>query len=208
MRKIGLVLCLLLGFMVTSTYAQFDNAGTSAANFLKIGVGSRAEAMGGAYVAQVQDITALHWNVAGLAKMKHSEVAVARTDWILDINHIFVGAGMPLGDFGTLAVSVYSLTMGDMEMTTADQPDGTGVKFGASDFSIGIAYARSLTDRFSVGLHGKYIRENISSTSANAFALDFGTQYTTGFHGLTIGMAITNFGTNMRLSGRGQLVRV
>ena len=208
MKKLAIFICLLGMFSYSAVYAQFDNVGTSAANFLKIGVGSRAEAMAGAYVAQVADVTALHWNPAGLARMQSREVAIARTDWVLDINHVFVGAALPLGDVGTLGVSVYSLTMGDMEMTTAQQPDGTGVMFGASNFAIGLAYARALTDRFSVGIQGKYIRENISSTSASAFALDIGSQYRTNFRGLTIGMSIANFGTNMTLSGREQLVRV
>ncbi len=208
MKRVASVVCLLLAFAVADAWAQFDNIGTSAANFLKIGVGSRGEAMAGAYVAQVDDITSLYWNIAGLARMTKSEVAIARTDWILDISHVFVGAGIPLGSFGTLAMSVYSLTMGDMEQTTAQQPDGTGVTFGASDFAIGLAYARSLTDRFSVGVHVKYIRESISSMAANAVALDVGTQYVTNFRGLTIGMNISNFGTKMRMEGREQLVRV
>jgi hypothetical protein len=199
---------LFLTLATAEAWAQFDNIGTSAANFLKIGVGSRGEAMAGAYVAQVNDITSLYWNIAGLARMTSREVAIARTDWIMDINHVFVGAGLPLGGFGTLAFSVYSLTMDDMEETTPQQPDGTGVFFGASNFAIGLAYARSLTDRFSVGVHVKYIRESISSMSASAFALDVGTQYVTGFRGLTIGMNISNFGSKMRLVGREQLVRV
>ena len=53
-----------------SIFAQFDNAGTSAANFLKIGVGSRGMALGGAFTANVQDPSALHWNPAGIAHAK------------------------------------------------------------------------------------------------------------------------------------------
>jgi hypothetical protein len=34
-------------FFYSILFGQFDNAGTSAANFLKIGVGGRATAMGG-----------------------------------------------------------------------------------------------------------------------------------------------------------------
>lgn len=208
MKRIGWIVCLLIAFAATDTWAQFDNVGTSAANFLKIGVGSRAEAMGGAFVAQVDDITSLYWNPAGLARMQNSEIGIARTDWILDINHIFVGAGLKLGDFGTVAASVSALTMGDFEQTTARSPDGTGLKFGASDLAIGVAFARSLTDRFTVGVHAKYIREEVSSMTANTFAIDLGSQYITGFRGLTIGMSISNFGPNLRLTGREQLLRV
>jgi hypothetical protein len=98
--------------------------------------------------------------------------------------------------------------MGEMEQTTAQEPDGSGVMFGASDFAIGLGYARSLTDRFSVGLHLKYVQEKISSSTANTFAVDFGTVYTTGFRGMKIGMSISNFGGKLRMSGREQLQRV
>ena len=41
--------------------------GTTSAQFLKIGVGAKAIAMGGTFVAQANDLSALYWNPAGLA---------------------------------------------------------------------------------------------------------------------------------------------
>ena len=70
MKKILLTSALLVGL----ASAQFDNVGTSAANFLKIGVGSRAEGMGGAYTAQVADATALYWNPSGLAHIQQPQI--------------------------------------------------------------------------------------------------------------------------------------
>ena len=60
-----------------SIFAQFDNAGTSAANFLKIGVGRRGMALGGAFTANVQDPSALHWNPAGIAHAKDIQVVIS-----------------------------------------------------------------------------------------------------------------------------------
>ncbi len=188
--------------------AQFDNAGTSAANFLKIGVGSRAEAMAGAYVAQASDISTIFWNVAGLADLRQRELMVARTDWILDVNLISVAANLPLRENTTLAVSVNALSMGDLEETTPEAPDGTGISFGGSNLAVGLAYAQRLTDRFSVGLQGKYIGETVANSKAHGFALDFGTLYQTNFRGLKIGMSISHFGTKLQLQGREQLIRV
>ena len=44
-------------------------AGTRGAAFLALGVGARAQALGGAYGAMADDISALYWNSAGIAQI-------------------------------------------------------------------------------------------------------------------------------------------
>ena len=68
MKLLRYGLCaLLLGLVgVSPAAAQFNNVGTSAANFLKIPVGPRGTAVGGAYTALTNDATSLYWNVAAL----------------------------------------------------------------------------------------------------------------------------------------------
>lgn len=206
MIKKSLYIVLSLLIIVPLAFAGTDNTGTSAANFLKIGVGSRGNSMGGAFVAQANDVTALYWNPAGIANITSLEVGISYTDWILDINHNFLGVVYPLGRIGTIGVSVVSLSMGDMEKTTPLEPDGTGAYFSSSDLALGLTYARQVTDRFSIGGTAKYIHESISFSSAGTFAIDAGTQFDTGYHGLKIGMSISNFGGKMTLKGTDQIV--
>jgi hypothetical protein len=58
------------------TYAQLfptlggQRVGISTAQFLKIGVGRRASAMGDAFVAISDDASALYWNPAGLVQFE------------------------------------------------------------------------------------------------------------------------------------------
>ena len=47
----------------------FEKVGTFDGQFLKIAVGARAAAMGGAFVAVSDDATALFWNAAGIARI-------------------------------------------------------------------------------------------------------------------------------------------
>lgn len=206
-KKVFSIICTILLLAVTVAFAGTDNTGTSAANFLKMGIGSRSAAMGDAYVALANDITALYWNPAGITHISGTEVGYSYTNWILDINHSFFGIARNLGSLGVVGVSFNYLSMGEMERTTPSEPHGTGAFFNSSDMALGIAYARNLTDRFSVGMKVKYIRESISFSSASTIAIDAGTQFVTGFHGLRIGMSITNFGGKMTMRGTDQIVK-
>lgn len=72
---------------------------------------------------------------------------------------------------------------------------------------MGLAYARNLTDRFSVGVKGKLVSETIGFSNAQTFAVDIGTLFITGFHGMRLGMSISNFGGKMLMMGTEQMVK-
>lgn len=180
--------------------------GTTAAPFLGIAVGARALGMGGAFVAVADDATSLYWNPAGMARLSRYEVVLVHSDWIADLSFDFVGIVFPLKGAGALGVQTTMLSMGEMEVTNVKYQDGTGLFFDASDLAMGISYALALTDRFAIGFTGKYIQQKIWHESAEGFALDIGTLYTTPFHDMRIAMAISNFGTDMQMQGKDMLV--
>ncbi len=204
--RVLLVVMLAAVLAAGPALAGNDNTGTSCANFLKIGVGARAAAMGGAYVASAADYSALYWNPAGIARIGGVQVGIAHTNWVLDISHNFMGATYALGPWGTIGASLNLLDFGEMERVTPGEPNGTGTYFSASDLALGVAYARELTDRFAVGVQFKFVRESISFSSASAIAVDAGTQFVTGFRGMRLGMSITNFGGKMTMRGTDQMV--
>lgn len=180
-----------------------SKTGTTAADFLQIGVGPRAMAQGSAFVASVDDVSALYWNAAGLASLSGSEVLFSHSEWLADINFDYVGFGFDLGEAGTIGLSLTLLSVPEMEVRTEVRQSGTGERFDAADMALGVTYARKITDRFSVGVTAKYISQRIWHSTATGFAMDLGTQFRTDFlGGLTIGATITNFGSNMKLSGR------
>lgn len=201
---IAIVLTLLTAATTLGqTGIDVSKAGTSAATFLEISVGAPAVAMGGAFVSVANDATALRWNPAGTAMFTQSNAVAVHTDWIADTKFDFAGIALPVAGFGTLGVSVTSLSMGDMAVRTIDFPEGNGEFFSAGDIAAGLSYARQLSERFSVGVTAKYIQETIWHESASAFAMDFGTMFRTDlFGGMMIGASLSNFGTNMQMSGR------
>lgn len=184
-------------------YAQETNkAGTTAAQFLKIGVGSSSLGMAGTSVGLVNDVSAMYWNPAGLVGVNSISVLASYTDWFVDLKHQYFGIVLPISQDHKVGVSAAILTMGEMEITTEQQPKGTGDFFDASDVMIGLTYSARLVEFFSFGISVKYITQNIYNETASALALDIGTNLNTGYKGIKVGMALSNFGTAMTLAGR------
>ncbi|MBC8175047.1 MAG: PorV/PorQ family protein [Candidatus Marinimicrobia bacterium] len=205
---ISFIFCLLFINLSVVQTQSVSKVGTTAGQFLKIGVGSRALAMGGAFAAIASDASALYWNPAGISRTKNNHVLFDHTNWFLDINFEFVGTTFHLGSIGTIGASISYLHMDEMLVTTTHDPEGeTGQTFKAGSYSACLTFAKNLTDRFSLGINTKYINEFIYNSSASGFAVDIGTLYKTRLDGLTLGMSISNFGTKMQMNGRDLLIQ-
>jgi hypothetical protein len=188
----------------TTLYTQtgVTKVGTTAASFLAIDVGPRANAMGSAYVSVANDVTAMYWNPAGIAQMDNFDVLFSNTRWIADVSFNYAGAVLPLSTFGTIGVNATLVTMDNIERTTVESPDGTGEFVDAGSYAFGLTYANKLTDQFSIGFNVKYAYERIYHSNATGFALDVGALFDTQFNGLKLGMCISNYGTKMQLEGQ------
>lgn len=198
MKKIFI---LIVVFYSAAFAGGFSKVGTAAAQFLKIGVGARSAALGGTFAAINNDVDALYWNPAGIAAIDEASVSVSHTTWIAEIAHNFAGVVVPIGSQESIGISVIGLNAPEQEITTIENPEGTGIYYKVGDYAFGVSYARYLTDRFAFGLTVKYIQQNLYNETASGFALDLGTTMKTGFYGLTIAMAASNFGTNLKLEG-------
>lgn len=181
--------------------ADTPKVGSAGAQFLKIGVGSRYQGMAEASVATCTDIYAAYWNPAGLAEVENWSVGFTTVNWLLDVNLNYVAAARYFEDVGTFAVSATVLSMEDQEITTVLEPDGTGQKYSAASYAVGLSYARQLTSRFAFGGTVKYLGEQIGEVDARGFGLDFGTLLYTGYRSMRIGMSISNMGSDMKFTG-------
>ena len=199
------ILALSCGLYANKPY----RVGTTAANFLEMGIGSAANAMGEAYVAAARDLSSAYWNAAGLAFMESNEVQFSYQPWVADINVGFIAGGVVLPRVGTLAMSVTSMNYGRTGVTTLDMQEGTGETFLAAEYAASFSYSRKLAQWFAFGASAKYIVSNIWHMKAQAMAMDLGVLVNTHFlafdgnreNGLTIGMSISNYGTRMRYDG-------
>ena len=199
MKKFLIIFLTILFF--GSVYAQNPNLGTSGAQFLQLPVGARSEAMGGAIVGLADDASAIFWNPAGIVKVNNVQAHFSYMNWFDLFDFNAASLVYNAGDIGTFGASMVLFTTEDMEITTEEEPNGTGRYFDAGDVALGITYAKYLTDRFSVGVTVKYINQTIWNETASGVAFDIGTQYRLDFQNLTIAMSMSNFGADMKFDG-------
>lgn len=202
MRKSRIAIAVALAFFAASSLqaGEFSKVGTSGAQFLKIGVGARYTGMGEASVANVSDAYALYWNPAALGGLAQSHLEFTTIAYVSGVSLNYVAYAKPLS-FGSIGAAVTALTSGDMEITTVDEPDGTGKMFSTSSYAITLGYARQWTEFFSFGLSAKYVTERISQERASGIAFDFGTLLRPGYRNMRIGMNISNLGPELKYSG-------
>jgi hypothetical protein len=200
------ILFSVLTFQPQDNFAQqVDYSGTSAANFLKIGVGSRPMAMGDAAIATINSAEALYWNVAALTRTEGEfSLAVSSMDWLVDTRNSYFAVAYNWERIGSFGIDVQYLDYGKIEETTVYDQNGTGRFLSANDFMIGFGYARELTDRFAFGLKVKYINETIADASGDAFAVDLGAVFVTSFFNnkFRLAASLSNFGTKVQFKGR------
>lgn len=171
MKKILILICLVFISSVSHAWLSKSDAGTSGAQFLKIGIGAKPMGMGGAASA-ASDANSIYWNPAGLASLEKTEVLAMHTQWFEDTSIEFIAAIIPVGN-KVLGLSVTYLAIDDFEKRTADTsaPEGT---FNANDSAIGITCSRKLAS-FDIGITLKVIKSKIADEKSNTvFAADIG----------------------------------
>lgn len=177
--------------------AAFASAGrgTSAAGFLRLGVGARALAMGEAATAAVDDASALYWNPAGLTRARARSVlmmygglpgdaAFGAAAIVQPLGRWSVGAGAQYLDYGSIA-ETDSLARDVGAFKPRDLSAGAGAAYDFGPFSAGLGLKR------------------VSTTvlrTASALAADLGVQSAPLLdERLRLGLAVVNAGGSLKL---------
>lgn len=209
--KISLVLILLVLAAAQSVYAGGGNRnGTAGAAQLLIPVGTRGIAMGGATLTNATGPEAIYWNPANLSRSQNStNVMLSQMNYIADIGVSYGAVSTNIEGFGALGLSVKGLSIGEINNTTVENPDGTGQTFTPQFLTLGVTYSRMLSDRIAVGLTANYISEKIDRVSATGFAFNVGISYQNlgNINGLSFAVVMKNIGPQMQYDGSGLLVQ-
>ena len=126
----------VLMFTNFSLYATDDSppdivtkVATCAANWLKLETGTRAIGMGGAYAASGQGISGVPYNPASVAFIDNQEAFLSQTKYVAGINYNVIGYGRNMSGTDFIGLHIFALDSGPMDITTLDDPEGTGEQF-------------------------------------------------------------------------------
>ncbi|MBM3912186.1 MAG: PorV/PorQ family protein [Sphingomonadales bacterium] len=178
--------------------------GTAGFQFLKIQPDARSAAMAGNAINLVNEPGVMFWNPAGL-------VHGSDRPWAGQVNHLSYWSGIRMqsaalarrmGSGDVMAFGLRHLQTGAMPVTTEFQPMGTGQTFNATNTSMGMAYARPLTDRFALGLSLNWIYEQMPDWRVHNATVDMGFRYDIGWREMRLAVGINHFGMNVTPQGR------
>ncbi|MEW6685910.1 MAG: PorV/PorQ family protein [Candidatus Edwardsbacteria bacterium] len=191
--KLTIIGGLLVLAIASSTDGSVDgNAGTSSFSFLKIGIGARPMAMGGAFVALSEDVTGSFWNPAGLALLRTRQGTSGYLNYVVGVKCGYLAYAQPFDKMSTIGLTLQYLSVGSMA-----EMDASGKKirdFSPSDLAVNISYAYILQEDIFLGGNLKYLQESISKYKASGLAIDLGAIYETNFKGVTVGACLQNLG--------------
>jgi hypothetical protein len=205
MKNKGIALLAVIAALAVGSgdgFASGRRLGTAGASELLIPMGARAIGAAGADIAALSSTDALYFNPAGLAGLGNTEFEFNYMSLFADMNISYFSLGTKLSRFDAVAFGLQALNIGDIPVTTIENPEGTGETIQPTFFTLSAAYSRQFTDRIRFGLTGKLVSERIGEMNASALALDIGLQYRSPL-GVDVGVVMRNFGTSLKFDGSG-----
>ena len=204
MRRISILAAAVL-LAVPARSADFSSSaqGTTAAQFLELGVGARAVAMGEAYSAVADDAGAMYWNPAALTAIQNRSATLMHAAYLGTSYFDYAAYGQNLGSKGAFGAGLQYFSAGGITQTDTTGSDvGT---FTPYDLAFSLGYAHKLDglgpqalNGFSVGLAAKFIQSRILTT-AQTEAVDVGVLSPAYFNDrLKLAFTMTNLGGTIK----------
>jgi len=144
--------------------------------FLKLGIGAHAHALGGAYIARVNDASAIAWNPSALVSLQAPQIFLYHNQFIADSSYDYGAYAHPFKNRkASLGLAVANFSKGTFNGRDENRrPTGD---FTASDSFVTVAYGRRVGRSLSLGVGVKMIRSQIHSFTSNGIAMDLSSSY-------------------------------
>ncbi len=170
-------LVFLLGFLGWAVPGHGLSADGGTNNPFEYGAGSRALAMGRAYVALANDASAVFWNPAGLAQLDQIEVTAMHIPLFFNTSYDYVGLAYPILDWGIFAVGALRLGT-DGVVVRDDQARLSSGPTGTLDMrEYLVSYSHQLPYGLAAGLTLRVDQQRLLGDEAIGSGLDVGLHY-------------------------------
>lgn len=197
-------LSLALAFSASAGNPQ--RAGSAGASELLINPFARSAGWGSVNIAGAAGMDATFLNIAGIAASENTEVSFNNTQWLVGAGIQVNGATLVqrVSDVGVMSITLNAFDYGEWEVTTEDQPEGTGATISPQSMVIGMGYAQQFTENIYGGVHVKLYSSSISNLNTNGVCFDAGVQYRTGASDrYKFGITLKNVGPGISYQGDG-----
>lgn len=179
-------------------------------DFLSVGGGARALAMGSAHVSITDDVTAGYWNPAGLTRVNNLQFAYMHSERFAGIVAYDYGAiALPVSNSdNVLAVSFFRQGVDGIKNTLhawdsennrprANAPDYF-TEFSAADMAVFVTYASPVNESLSWGASAKILNSRLGPfANAWGYSLDIGALYSVS--NFSFGVNLMDITTMMKL---------
>ncbi len=206
MKQLYLSLYLLLFVIGTAMAGNPDRQGEAGAGQLLLNPYAPSAGLHTMTTSLVSGVEAMHLNPAGLVRINRTQFQLGHALYLrgTDIRLNGLGLAQRVGKNGAFGFSLMSIDFGDINVTTTDQPEGTGALLNLSFFNLAMSYAHVFENKVSVGFLVRGVSESTSDVNAFGFTVDAGVQYVTGAQdNFKFGISLRNIGSRMRFRGQG-----
>ena len=89
--------------------------------------------------ANISGVEAMRVNVAGIVRIQKTQLVASHTIYLdgADIGINTFGLAQRVGENGAIGVTIMAMDLGDIPVTTEQQPEGTGATFSPNIFNLG-----------------------------------------------------------------------
>jgi hypothetical protein len=194
-RIVASCLVVLLSLTATLAHAGVERAGTTAANFLTLGMAARVLGMAGATLGLSNGLAGTAWNPGVLGNLREGEITFSHAGLEDGASQDWAGLGGKLG-VGDLRWSLTGLYQSEGTFEGRDASNNSTGSFEVASMALGGALARPLGRHASFGVGAKWVSENLGpGFSGTGVAFDAGALFRFGMLG--IGLAGQNLGGSM-----------
>jgi tetratricopeptide (TPR) repeat protein len=184
---------------LSTASAARQDAGTTAAEFLRIGASGRQAGMGDSAVGLSDDSNAALTSPAAWGRLVRDEASFLRTEWLAGISYSGLSYGHTTENHGNWGAAVLWLDIPDIDgYDIGGRPRGS---VQAGDRAVVIGHGRRAGD-WAWGANAKWIQQELDGLKATAWAGDLGGHWRTpwleGDRKLLLGASVRNAGTPIR----------